>query len=55
LSNKRAKEVYDFLINNKVSPDRMFYYGKGSAVPIAPNDTEENRSKNRRVEVFILK
>lgn len=55
LSNKRAKEVYDFLINNKVSADRMFYYGKGSAVPIAPNDTEENRSKNRRVEVFILK
>lgn len=55
LSNKRAKEVYDFLINNKVSADRMFYYGKGSAVPIAPNDTEENRGKNRRVEVFILK
>ena len=55
LSDKRAKEVYDFLIENKVSPDRMFYYGKGSAVPIAPNDTEQNRSKNRRVEVFILK
>ena len=55
LSNKRAKEVYEFLITNKVSPDRMFYYGKGSAVPIAHNDTEENRSKNRRVEVFILK
>jgi outer membrane protein OmpA-like peptidoglycan-associated protein/tetratricopeptide (TPR) repeat protein len=55
LSNKRAHEVYDFLINNKVSPDRMFFYGKGSAVPIVPNDSEENRSKNRRVEVFILK
>ncbi len=55
LSNKRAKEVYEFLITNKVSPDRMFYYGKGSAVPIAPNDTEESRGKNRRVEVFILK
>jgi outer membrane protein OmpA-like peptidoglycan-associated protein len=55
LSNKRAKEVYDFLMSNNVSPDRMFFYGKGSAVPIAPNDTEENRGKNRRVEVFILK
>lgn len=55
LSNKRAKEVYDFLITNKVSPNRMFFYGKGSAVPIAPNDTDENRGKNRRVEVFILK
>lgn len=55
LSNKRAQEVYNFLIANKVAANRMFFYGKGSAVPIAPNDTESGRSKNRRVEVFILK
>jgi len=55
LSNKRAKEVYEFLVANKVSTDRMFFYGKGSAVPVVTNDNEENRGKNRRVEVFILK
>jgi outer membrane protein OmpA-like peptidoglycan-associated protein len=55
LSNKRAKEVYKFLVANKISTDRMFYYGKGSAVPTVTNDSEENRSKNRRAEVFILK
>gem|GEM_PF-5903970 len=28
LSNKRAREVYDFLICNKASPDRMFFMGR---------------------------
>ncbi len=55
LSNKRAREVYDFLAANYISTKRMFFYGKGSTMPAAPNDTEENRSKNRRVEVYILK
>ncbi len=55
LSNQRAKEVYDFLINNKVSANRMYFYGRASAVPLVENDTEENRSKNRRVEVVLLK
>ena len=55
LSNQRAKEVYDFLVANNISPKRMFFYGKGSTMPVAPNDTEENRSKNRRVDVYLLK
>jgi outer membrane protein OmpA-like peptidoglycan-associated protein/tetratricopeptide (TPR) repeat protein len=55
LSNDRAKEVYDFLLKNKVSPERMYFYGRASAVPLLDNSTEDNRSKNRRVEVLILK
>jgi outer membrane protein OmpA-like peptidoglycan-associated protein len=55
LSNNRAKEVYEFLLRNKVSANRMYYYGRASAVPLVDNSTEENRSKNRRVEVIILK
>lgn len=33
----------------------MYYYGRASAVPLVDNTTEKNRSKNRRVEVLILR
>lgn len=55
LSEQRTQHVYDFLIANKIASNRMFYYGKGNTAPAADNDTEESRSKNRRVEVFVLK
>jgi len=52
LSKDRAKVVYDYLkTNGIVSP--MTYNGLGPAKPIAPNDTEENRAKNRRIEIVI--
>lgn len=54
LSNNRAKEVYKFLLDHEVSPQRIIHYGKGSAQPIASNDTEEGRNINRRVEVILL-
>ena len=38
-----------------VAPDRMKYQGFGSARPVAPNDSEANRAKNRRVEVIVLR
>jgi type VI secretion system protein ImpK len=34
-------------------PERVTVSGKGSDNPVAPNDTVENKSKNRRVEVSI--
>ena len=55
VSEKRAKEVSDFLLKNNISSDRMMYYGKGYSAPIANNDTKGNRSKNRRVEILVLK
>ncbi len=53
LSNDRAKTVYDFLQAQGIPPARMKYQGFGPANPVAPNDTEANRSKNRRVEVVL--
>jgi outer membrane protein OmpA-like peptidoglycan-associated protein len=50
----RAKAVYEYLIKNNISKDRMIYYGKGNVAPISGNETEESRSKNRRVEIIIL-
>ena len=54
LSVNRAKSVYFYLMNNHISEDRMIYYGKGNIAPVANNDSDEGRGKNRRVEIIIL-
>jgi outer membrane protein OmpA-like peptidoglycan-associated protein/thiol-disulfide isomerase/thioredoxin len=54
LSEKRAKVIVDYLISKKINPTRLFYKGYGSTKPIATNETEEGRKKNRRVEFFIV-
>ena len=55
LSDRRAKRVYDYLIERNISADKMEYIGFGKKVPVADNTTEEGRAKNRRVEIEILK
>lgn len=55
VSHDRAYSVYQFLLKNKIARNRIIYYGKGSADPIASNDNEIGRSKNRRVEIMLLK
>ena len=54
LSEKRARSVYDFLIQHGVSPGRLSLKGYGPDRPIASNDTDEGRQKNRRIEFTIL-
>ncbi len=54
LSEKRAQSVYDYLMSQGVSSDRMTYEGKGIHDPIATNNTVEGRSLNRRVEIMIM-
>ena len=54
LSKARAKAVYDYLQSQGVI-NPMTYKGFGPTQPIALNDTDENRAKNRRVEVVIIK
>lgn len=54
LSEKRAKSVYDYLMEQGVSSRRMIYEGKGVHDPVASNDTPEGRALNRRVEIVIL-
>jgi outer membrane protein OmpA-like peptidoglycan-associated protein len=54
LSEKRAKAVKDFLVKYAVQPDRLQANGYGYTKPIASNDTEEGRAKNRRIELIII-
>jgi outer membrane protein OmpA-like peptidoglycan-associated protein len=54
LSEERAKAVRDYLIKNGIAPSRLIAKGYGSSHPVADNDTEEGRQKNRRTEVTIL-
>jgi outer membrane protein OmpA-like peptidoglycan-associated protein len=54
LSMKRAQAVYRYLINNGVDVNRLSFKGYGKERPVAPNDIEENRAKNRRTEILIL-
>ncbi len=55
LSNNRAKAVYDFLIVNGISSERLQYKGFGESQPIATNDTPEGRQLNRRTEFVVIK
>lgn len=55
LSEKRAKVVYDYFLSQGIDAKRMATVGFGRKKPVAPNDTEANRAKNRRVEVNIIK
>jgi outer membrane protein OmpA-like peptidoglycan-associated protein len=50
LSMKRAISVREYLISKGISADRFTCKGMGASEPLLPNTTEENRSKNRRIE-----
>lgn len=54
LSMERAKSCVDYLVGQGISQDRLEYKGYGFEFMIAPNNTEEDRAKNRRVEFKIL-
>ena len=53
LSEGRANAVRADLIKRGVAKDRIEAEGKGEKEPVAPNDNEEGRAKNRRVEFII--
>ena len=53
LSMDRARAVYEFLMTQGISNARMKYQGFGPENPVAPNDSEANRARNRRVEVVL--
>lgn len=55
LSNNRAKAIYDYVIEKGAIPAaNLSYKGYGDSKPKAPNDTPENKAKNRRTELKIL-
>ena len=55
LSLGRANDVKDFLISNGVNLEQLSAKGYGKLKPIATNDTEAGRAKNRRTEFVIKK
>lgn len=54
LSENRAEAVNQFIAKEGVDPNRISYMGFGESKPIAPNDTEAGRAKNRRTEFVVL-
>jgi outer membrane protein OmpA-like peptidoglycan-associated protein len=55
LSYLRVKACKDYILLQGTDPGRIIAVGFGPDRPVAPNDTEENRSKNRRVEMRLSK
>ncbi|ADR21887.1 hypothetical protein MATR_04800 [Marivirga tractuosa] len=53
LSEKRAQSVVNYLTQNGIDEERLEYLGKGENEPAYPNDTRENRAKNRRVNFKV--
>ena len=55
LSEERADAVAKFLVANGIRDQyHIFTQGKGATEPVASNDTEAGRIKNRRVEITIM-
>jgi outer membrane protein OmpA-like peptidoglycan-associated protein len=55
LSEQRAKSVVDYLMAKGVGAARIQSAGYGETRPVAPNNTEANRAKNRRIEFKVKK
>ena len=54
LSKQRAESVRSYLIKNGIQPNQVVAKGYGETDPIATNDTDAGRQKNRRTEVKII-
>ena len=56
LSEARCKAVKEYFVGTEKLSERLFKTkGYGETVPIVPNDTKENKYKNRRVLVLVKK
>lgn len=53
LSRDRANATRDYLASRGVSTNRMTTDGRGEREPVASNDTDAGRARNRRVEIFV--
>jgi outer membrane protein OmpA-like peptidoglycan-associated protein len=53
LSKRRAKAVFDFLLSQDVVESRMTWEGYGESRPVAENETDQGRQRNRRVDLVI--
>lgn len=54
LSEGRCQSVRQAMIERGISPERIDIEGRGEKDPIVPNDSDEHRQMNRRVEIELL-
>ena len=54
LSESRARTVANYLVSRGVAATRLRSQGFGETMPVASNDTDAGRMKNRRVEIKIV-
>ena len=54
LSYERASQVKKYLLSKGISENRIVAKGYGSSIPIADNETETGKSKNRRTSLKII-
>ena len=54
LSRDRCQAVVEYLVSKGIHKTRLKSVGRGPLDPVAPNNNEENRKKNRRVEFVVL-
>ena len=52
LSENRAKVILNYMVSKGIDEERLLYKGYGGTKPVAPNDSEDNKKKNRRVEII---
>ena len=53
LSVDRAESARDYLVSRGVARNRIATDGRGAREPIADNNTQQGRDKNRRVEIYV--
>jgi len=54
LSQDRAKSVAQYIINQGIAANRISHSGFGEKQPKFPNQTDEQRRKNRRTEFLLI-
>ena len=54
LSLARATSVAKYLINAGIAPERFIISGQGEYAPVFPNDTDQHKEMNARVEIIII-
>lgn len=54
ITEERAEAVFDWFRDQHVNTKYLFPYAYGDEMPLVENNTMENRSRNRRLEIYLM-
>lgn len=54
ITEERSKAVFDWFQKQNVNTNYLFPYAYGDGMPLVENNTMDNRSKNRRLEIYLM-